>query len=76
MSKPNNVNQTTMEGKSMQSEWSQGAAYARDLILSNIIAMQNGLNCKDGTNPKYGALQELLEHIVQSYGDFCKPFKG
>lgn len=58
----------------MQSEHNRGAAYARDLILANIIGMQN--NERDKDSAKYNAFQELLEHIITSYGDFSTPFKG
>lgn len=58
----------------MQSEFNKGASYARDLIIANIIGMQNEIIDKD--SPKYSTLQELLEHITESYGDFSKLFKG
>lgn len=58
----------------MQSEFNKGASYARDLIVANIIGMQNETIDKD--SPRYNTLQELLEHITKSYGDFSKPFKG
>lgn len=57
------------------SEFNQGAAYARDLILANIIGLQNEARYRQGTEG-YNALQELLEHCTETYGDMCQPFKG
>ena len=57
----------------MQSEFNRGAAYARDLIMANIIGMQNDEHDKNSS--RYAALQDLLEHIMNNYGDFCMPFK-
>lgn len=58
----------------MQSEFNKGAAYARDLILANIIGMQNEEKSKD--SPRYDALQQLMEQIMEKCGDFAEPFKG
>ncbi|WP_154471929.1 hypothetical protein [Clostridium porci] len=57
----------------MQSEFNQGAAYARDSILSHIIGMQNGL---EPTSERYLALQELLEKTEENYGAMMQPYKG
>lgn len=57
----------------MQSEFNKGAAHARDLIIANIIGMQNE---SKSDSPRYMALQELLEHVTETYGDMCQPFKG
>lgn len=57
----------------MQSEFNKGAAHARDLIIANIIGMQNEESDKDSA--RYAALQELLEHITDTYGDMMTPFK-
>lgn len=59
----------------MQSEFNQGAAHARDLIIANIIGMQSEIGHEAG-NPKYDVLQELLVHIEETYGEMMAPFKG
>lgn len=56
------------------SEFNKGAAYARDCILANIIGMQNEIPDKDSSG--YTALQELMDCIIDRYGDMTKPFKG
>lgn len=58
----------------MKSEYNNGGGYARDLIIANIIGMQNAEPNKD--SQRYCALQELLEHIIDNYGDIAQPFKG
>lgn len=57
------------------SEFNQGAAYARDLIIANIIGLQNDTRYRSGTEG-YNALQKLLEQCIDRYGDMCQPFKG
>lgn len=57
----------------MQSEFNQGAAHARDLIIANIIGMQN--EEVNTASERYTTLQELLEHITSTYGDIMTPFK-
>lgn len=58
----------------MQSEFNTGAAYARDLIIANIIGMQNEETDKD--SQEYAVLQKLLEYITETYGHMCGPFNG
>lgn len=58
----------------MGNEYNNGAGCARDLIIANIIGMQNDEPDKD--SPRYCVLQELLERIIDNYGDFAQPFKG
>jgi hypothetical protein len=59
----------------MESEFNNGAAHCRDLIIANIVGMQNELGCNE-QDPKYIALQELLVLITDRYGNCCQPFKG
>lgn len=56
------------------SEYNKGAASCRDNIMCNIIGMQADLE-NDTTNPKYQVLQELMNLIIDRYGDMMKPYK-
>lgn len=56
------------------SEYNKGAASCRDNIICNIIGMQNDLG-NDTDNPKYQVLQELMDLIIDRYGDMMKPYK-
>jgi hypothetical protein len=56
------------------SEYNRGAASCRDNIICNIIGMQNDLG-NDADNPKYQVLQELMDLIIDRYGDMMKPYK-
>lgn len=55
-------------------EYNKGAASCRDNIICNIIGMQNDLG-NDADNPKYQVLQELMDLIIDRYGDMMKPYK-
>lgn len=57
-----------------ESRFNEGAKYARDNILANIIGLQN-----DNGNPEseeYKALQKLFILIETNYGEMLKPYKG
>lgn len=57
-----------------QSEFNQGAAHARDLIIANIVGMQNEeMNTQ---TERYKVLQETLELVIDRYGDMMSPFKA
>lgn len=57
----------------MQSKFNKGAAYARDLIIEDIMEMQN----EAGEDlSRFITLQELLELIADTYGDMEELFKG
>ena len=57
------------------SEFSHGAKYARDSILSTIIGLQSDIGC-DIESEQYKAYQKAYDTIVKNYGDFMKEFKG
>lgn len=57
------------------SEFSNGAKYARDSILSIIIGLQSDIGC-DIESEQYQAYQKIYDTIAKNYGDFMKEFKG
>ena len=57
----------------MNSEFNKGAAFARDLIICNIIGMQDAIS--DESNEGYQKLQELMELIENKYGEYALKFK-
>lgn len=59
----------------MESEFNQGAAYARDCITAKIIGLQNEIGF-DEKKESYIILQKLLIDIEESYGRPFSCFKG
>lgn len=66
----NNVPSPEME-RMMANRYAAGATHVRDLIIANIIGMQNNMKPE---SEGYEALQRLLRHIAEHYGDFMRPF--
>ncbi len=59
----------------MESEFNQGAAYARDCMIAKIIGLQEEIGF-DEKKESYIILQKLLIDIEESYGGMFRPFKG
>lgn len=59
----------------MESEFNQGAAYARDCMISKIIGLQEEIGF-DEKKESYIILQKLLIDIEESYGGMFRLFKG
>lgn len=58
------------------SEFNNGAVYARDVILSSVIGLQNEMGHHNPDNPEYKAYQKVYDLIVDKYGDMLQKFKG
>ena len=59
----------------MNSEFNKGSAYARDLIICNIISMQNEIG-NDISDERYVVLQKLMNTIEERYGEMHSEFIG
>jgi hypothetical protein len=59
--------------KSYPSKFNEGAQYMRDGIICSIVGMQNALH--DWDDPKQKAYQEVMNMIIDNYGDVFKPCK-
>lgn len=51
-----------------------GSKYARDCIITEIIGLQNGIMDKKESE-EYKAYQNVLELIIDKYGDMYRDFK-
>lgn len=61
--------------KKRESEFSKGARFARDCIISMLIGFQNGMGHNNPNDPEYKAYQRVYETIVKNYGDEFEKFK-
>ena len=58
------------------SDFNNGAMYARDIILSLLIGLQNDIGHHNPDDPEYKAYQKAYDLIVKNYGDMLQKFKG
>ena len=56
------------------SDYNNGAAHSRDLIICLILGIQNNMN--DTGTAEYQELQKLLIEIEDRYGKMFDPWKG
>ena len=56
------------------SDYNNGAAHSRDLIICLIMGVQN--NMADTNSPEYQELQKLLIEMEDRYGKLFAPWKG
>lgn len=65
---------TVKEPICRESRFNEGAKYARDNILANIIGLQNENGNPD--SEEYKAFQKIFVLIETNYGEMLKPYKG